>query len=53
MRWWGWKMKPVIICYHCRKRVSEQEIAAGLHSHLEEQEDRKQELAAASGDQGD
>lgn len=31
-------MKPVIICYHCRKRVSEEEIAAGLHDHYDQKE---------------
>jgi hypothetical protein len=40
-------MKPVIICYHCRKRVSEQEIAAGLHSHFEEPGPRDKQLVPA------
>ena len=32
----------VVICYTCRRRVSEQELAAGLHNH-------EQAAAAASG----
>jgi len=33
-------MKPVIICYHCRKRVSQEEIAAGLHNHYDQRDER-------------
>ena len=26
-------MKPIIICFACRKRVTPEEIATGLHNH--------------------
>jgi hypothetical protein len=28
-------MQPIIICFECRKRTTEEEIRAGLHSHAD------------------
>ena len=47
MRFWR-RTEPVIICYHCRKHVSEQELAAGVHDHYDEQDPRPLAPAADS-----
>ena len=38
MAWWGNKSEQaVIICYRCRKRISQDELSQGLHDHDREQ----------------
>ncbi len=47
MGWWGNKPDAVIICYHCRKRISRDELSAGLHDH---EIDAREEPAAPVAD---
>ena len=46
-------MEPIIICYGCRKRVTRQEIRAGAHDHVDQEERERiqaQQAHLASGD---
>jgi hypothetical protein len=31
-------MKPVVICFGCRRRLSEVELISGQHNHIDERE---------------
>ncbi|HEV8714968.1 MAG TPA: hypothetical protein VGX03_19330 [Candidatus Binatia bacterium] len=36
-------MKPIIICFACRRRVTPEEIATGLHNHADSQQQTRKE----------
>ncbi len=43
-------MEPIIICYGCHKRVTEREISAGLHDHIDTEEQVLPRAQASSAD---